>query len=296
MAEADVNSKWLLGKAPETWVRWLLDDPSLAVEAHLSGEFQHVLRHSDVLLQVRGRGEPFLVLTELQLHPDPRMPQRMRAYTALAEEKYDLPVYPVVVYLLPPKSRQPLPECYHREFLGLMAHQDFRVVKIWELDAKEILRREILSLVPFVPLMKGADEETIKAGVELIRRKEAGEEMEMVLAFFASFVMEPELISKIVRWDMAVIRESPWYQQILQEGYQEGIQQGIQQGMQKGLYQGLRDAILELMRNRFGLSDGALEKLSQRLERIQEPQTLKRLVVEAAQAESLEAFERQLPG
>ncbi|HDN80659.1 MAG TPA: hypothetical protein ENG33_09380 [Chloroflexi bacterium] len=55
MAEADVNSKWLLGKAPETWVQWLLDDPSLTVEAHLSGEFQHVLRRSDVLLQVRGR-------------------------------------------------------------------------------------------------------------------------------------------------------------------------------------------------------------------------------------------------
>jgi len=288
MAQADINSKWLLGEAPETWVRWLLDDPTLTVEAHLSGEFQHVLRRSDVLLQVRGKGEPFLVLTELQLHPDPRMPRRMRAYTALAEEKYDLPVYPVVVYLLPPKAPQPLPECYHREFLGLIAHEDFRVVKIWELDAVEILRREILSLVPFVPLMKGADEEAIKAGVELIRRKGAGEEMEMVLAFFDSFVMEPEFISKIMRWDMAVIRESPWYREILQEGYQEGIQ--------KGLYQGLRDAILELMRNRFGLSDGALEKLSQRLERIQEPQTLKRLVVEAAQAESLEAFERQLPG
>jgi len=216
------------------------------------------------------------------------MPQRLRAYTALAEEKYDLPVYPVVVYLLPPKSRQPLPKCYHREFLGLMAHQDFRVVKIWELDADEVLRGESLSLVPVVPLMKGADEEAIRAGVELIRRKEAGEEMELVLAFFASFVMEPELISKIVRWDMAVIRESPWYREILQEGFQEGIQ--------KGLYQGLRDAILELIRTRFGISDGALEKLSQRLERIQESQTLKRLVVEAAQAESLEAFESRLPG
>ncbi|HDN80658.1 MAG TPA: hypothetical protein ENG33_09375 [Chloroflexi bacterium] len=112
--------------------------------------------------------------------------------------------------------------------------------------------------------------------------------MELVLAFFASFVMEPELISKIVRWDMAVIRESPWYREILQEGFQEGIQ--------KGLYQGLRDAILELIRTRFGISDGALEKLSQRLERIQESQTLKRLVVEAAQAESLEAFESRLPG
>lgn len=33
---------------------------------------------------------------------------------------------------------------------------------------------------------------------------------------------------------MAVLRESPWYQEILREGQQQGQQQGRQQGRQEG--------------------------------------------------------------
>lgn len=106
MAEADIGSKWLIGQSPETWVQWALVDPTITVEEQLSTEFQHVSRLSDSLLRVRDRVGLFLVLTELQLHYDQRMPLRMRAYTALAEEKYNLPVYPIVFYLLPPGSEK----------------------------------------------------------------------------------------------------------------------------------------------------------------------------------------------
>lgn len=47
---------------PETWVRWVLGDNTLWVVDTLSGEFQFVLRHNDVLLQVEGKDGPFLVL------------------------------------------------------------------------------------------------------------------------------------------------------------------------------------------------------------------------------------------
>jgi len=40
-----------------------------------------------------------LLLVELQLHYDLEMPRRMQAYAALAEEKYRLPVYPLVLSL-----------------------------------------------------------------------------------------------------------------------------------------------------------------------------------------------------
>ncbi|NEP25860.1 MAG: DUF4351 domain-containing protein [Moorea sp. SIO3I6] len=32
-------------------------------------------------------------------------------------------------------------------------------------------------------------------------------------------------MQQIMRWDMTVLRESPWYQEILQEGVARGIQQ-----------------------------------------------------------------------
>jgi len=60
----------------------------------------------------------------------------------------------------------------------------------------------------------------------VLRERGVGEEVEAALALFASFVMEPEQVRQIVRWDMAVLKESPWYRQILEEGLQEGRRLG----------------------------------------------------------------------
>jgi predicted transposase YdaD len=54
-----------------------------------------------------------------------------------------------------------------------------------------------------------------------LRSDEKLVEMESLLAFFARFVLDSELVSQIMRWDMVVLRESPWYQEILGEGRQE---------------------------------------------------------------------------
>ena len=62
---------------------------------------------------------------------------------------------------------------------------------------------------------------------------------------------------------MTVLRESPWYQEIVQEGLQKGLlqgrQEGRQEGIQKGLQQGLVEAVLHLLRTRFDLSGDAVE-------------------------------------
>jgi len=292
VGQADIGSKRLLEAEPEKWVRWLLDDPDLQVKAVLSGEFQFVLRYNDVLLQVAGEQGSFLVLAESQLHLDPAMPRRVRSYVGLAEEKYGMPVYPVVFYWLPPGGEGKIPDYYHSEFMGLVAHQDFRVVLAWELDAREVLRREVMALVPFVSLMKGADEDVIREGVALLRRRGMGKEAEVVLGLFASFVMDPEQVRRIVRWNMAVLRESPWYREIIQEG----LQQGIQQGLRQGLVEARRQDVLHLLRVRFGLSLKEAKEVEERLQEIEEPSLLQELVVEAAQAESLETFLASLDG
>jgi predicted transposase YdaD len=43
---------------------------------------------------------------------------------------------------------------------------------------------------------------------------------------------------------MAVLRESPWYQEILTEGEERGLQQGLQQGG--------RQQLIRVLRRRFG--------------------------------------------
>ena len=290
MGRADVSGKWLLGEAPEDWIRWMLADPTLEVEEFLSAEFEHVLRHSDVLLRVRDARVPFLLLVELQLHYDPQRPRRMQAYAALAEEKYRLPVYPLVFYLLPPSPSVSLPDRYYSKFRGLVARRDFRVVKAWELEARDVVERGPLALVPLSPLMRGADEDIVRAGARALRERGAGEEMEVVLALFASFRMSAERVRQIVRWEMVVLRESPWYQEIVQEGRQQGLQQGVQQGLQRGLV----EAVMHLVRMRFDLSGSAVESLATQLQKVKGAEVLRQLLVDAASAESMDEFRAAL--
>ncbi len=62
-------------------------------------------------------------------------------------------------------------------------------------------------------------------------------ELESLLAFFASFVLDTPLVQQIMRWDMAVLRESPWYQEIEQRGIQLGVQQGARRQLIRVLQQ-----------------------------------------------------------
>lgn len=81
------------------------------------------------------------------------MPQRMRNYVALAEERYGLPAYPVLINILPPSSATAIPTSYQSQFMGLTARQDYRVINLWEVDAELVLQQPLPPLLPFVPIL-----------------------------------------------------------------------------------------------------------------------------------------------
>ncbi len=226
--KADIGSKRLISLAPETWVTWVTQQPDLTVTEFLTSDFQWISRENDVLIKVRSpdQGE-FLVLNELQLRYDKHMPLRIRAYVALAEERYHLPVYPVLINILPPGKTPQIPSTYRSEFMGIEASQDYRVINLWEVDVELVFRDNLSTLLPFVPILKGGNEpQQVQQALIQLRANEQLQELEPLLSFFASFVLDASVIQEIMRWDMAVLRESPWYQEILKEGLQQGLQQG----------------------------------------------------------------------
>ena len=236
---ADIGTKRLISLAPNNWVKWVTQIPDIVSSDILDPQFQWVSRESDVLVRAQSPqyGE-FLVLNELQLRYKPDMPKRMRAYAALAEEKYNLPTYPVLINILKAGNTE-IPTLYQSDFAGLKARQDYRVINLWEVDVAIAFQEPISALIPFVPILKGgAEESVVQRALQMLRSDRQLSELETVMAFFASFVLDSALIQQIMRWDMAIISESPWYQQILREGEQRGIQQGIQEGEQRGLQQG----------------------------------------------------------
>jgi predicted transposase YdaD len=154
----------------------------------------------------------------LQLRHEIEMPQRTTAYAALARHKYNLEVYVTVIYLLPPPEGTSIAPSFHSDFMGQVGHQDFQVIKLWELDAEKALAFDNPAIVPFIPLMAGGNtERMLHKCADRIRQEPRSLELETILSVFASYVLDSELIKRILRWEMQVIKESP----ILQEAFTE---------------------------------------------------------------------------
>ncbi|KAB8331582.1 DUF4351 domain-containing protein [Scytonema tolypothrichoides VB-61278] len=243
---ADTGGKRLISLAPDAWVKWVTQRPEVVAKEILGSEFQWISRETDVLVKAYSATHgDFLVLNELQLRYTAHMPLRMRAYAALAQERYRLPTYPVLINILPPPSTLTVVSGYEQEFLGLRAIQDYRVINLWEVDAEIVFQQPLPSLLPFVPILRGGGEASVvQRALQVLRADAQLNQLESLLAFFASFVLETPLVQQIMRWDMAVLRESPWYQEILTEGEERGLQQGLQMGVRRQL--------IRVLQRRFG--------------------------------------------
>ncbi len=164
--------------------------------------------------------------------------------STLVEERYNLRVYPVLINILPISTKQMIPNRYYSEILGITAHQDYQVINLWEVDVNLIFRDNLSTLLPFVPILKGGNSENnLRQAVRELRADEQLKDLEPLLSFFASFVLDIPLVQQIMRWDMTVLRESPWYQEILKKGLERGEKQGLEQGLERGLQQGLQQGL-----------------------------------------------------
>ncbi|HIK11932.1 MAG TPA: Rpn family recombination-promoting nuclease/putative transposase [Oscillatoriaceae cyanobacterium M33_DOE_052] len=238
--KADIGSKRLISLEPEKWVKWLTAFTDVEVREIVNSEFQWISRESDVLIRAYTPeyGE-FLLINELQLYYSGKLPRRIRAYAGLAEEKYQLPVYPVLVNILQSSSAN-IPQSYFSEFAGLQARQDYRVINLWEVNAEIVFERSLTALLPFVPVLKGGGaESTVQQALRLLRDDEKLSDLETLLAFFATFVLESSVVQQIMRWDMAVLQQSPWYQEILNQGIQQGREEGREEGLISAIALGL---------------------------------------------------------
>lgn len=277
----DISTKKLISLAPNNWAKWVTGIPDIVTAEILNTEFQWISRQSDVVIQAESpQYGKFLILNELQLRHTSEMPRRMRAYAALAEEKYKLQTYPVLINILK-ISNSEIPTSFASNFIGLRAIQDYRVINLWEVDVNIAFETPLPSLLPFVPILKGGENEsTIREALRMLRADEQLNQLETVLAFFATFVLESTLVQEIMRWDMTVLRESPWYQEILREGQARGQAEGEALGEARGEVRGIISSIETSLEAKFG-SDGLelMSQISQISDLEQLKEILRRIVV-----------------
>lgn len=251
---ADRGTKRLIGLAPDAWAQWVTQRTDVQAREVLASEFQWVGRDTDALIRAFSPQDgEFLIVNEVQLRYALTVPRRVQAYAALAEEKYGLPVYPVLMNILPPPSTITVVDHYESNFMGLLAQRYFRVINLWEVDVGIVFTQPLAALLPFVPVLRGGgDEQVIRQALHVLRQDTKLQELETLLAFFASFVLQTQLVQQIMRWDMVVLEQSPWYQEIYARGEQVGLERGQQVGRQEGEQIGQAFILQRLLQKRFG--------------------------------------------
>ena len=136
---------------------------------------------------------------------------------------------------------------------------EFRLVRIPDFRAEEVMELGIPCLFPFVPLMKGGEMYLDEADRRIT---EGPFPLEVKSDLLTGMAILSGLVSQ--SWPMRLIErrrdimiESAAYEIIRQEGYQEGVNEGIELGIEQGLKQGRQDGLLFAIKTILELRFGA---------------------------------------
>lgn len=238
----DDSLRSLVRANPEAFIKWLLSD------AQYKEERPHKLKswklEVDALLHAIADGEDMLVHIEFQTYNDTDMAERLLRYNVLARSEYNLPVLSFVIYLLSDGKVPQSPLSWKVPGGQEVLQFHFRSIELAELLPGDLLEIGHPGLLPLLPLTKGG------ASREVIQRMfteiEATDQAELLtigstlasLVFSKENSADLEWLHRRLREMNNILRESPFYQEILQEGREEGLEM-------------LRQAFLKIVEARF---------------------------------------------
>jgi len=214
----------------------------------------------------------------------------MHIYNALLTASNNKPVISKVIYL-ERRNYRDLPHEY------VVNYQDkrenvftYEAIKLWDYT-EAISSGELRELAPLLILLTEKKEEEVLAKTrELIL---SGEDEKWradalsVAVTVAGRYFSKEFLLHFFREEVSMLRQAS----IVQDWINEGIEMGIRKGMEKGEIKTLREAILDVLGERFGL---VKKGISQRVRAIDDPALLRSLHKRSIKVSSLEEFVRLL--
>jgi len=180
---------------------------------------------------------------------------------------------------------------------------------LYEIPYEELMEKGLPGLLPLVPLAKGGAKREVIEQVIARLAPPGGSTRKELLALtrlFASLALksQEDQIWLRRRFDMLrdILRETPAYQEILEEGREEGLEKGLRDGLEEGLAKGreqerqrylqsLREKLLKIVQTRFPRLKTSAKGL---VAVIEQPEKLEDLLIRVASAsttdEAREAF------
>jgi predicted transposase YdaD len=247
--------------------------------------------------------QPYLVTTaegrrvvhvEAQTAWEPGIPARMAEYGPLHYFKYRLPVESYVLRL----TRRGLPRIPPLrgviEAGGTRLVTRYELIRVWLVSAEETLQSGRLALLPFVPLMAGGRGEMEEGARRLGDVEDERRRREMALHFVMLGGLRYnrldllELVGRKSMIPLEQLRESSFYQFILDEGRAEGREKGREEARKEALA-----AMADLFRLLAGKRFPGLQ-LGPEVEAVGDPEALRRLSHELDALPDAEALRRRL--
>jgi predicted transposase YdaD len=151
---------------------------------------------------------------------------------------------------------------------------------MWEIPTETLLSMDRRGLLPLLPLTReGRQREAIEMAIDRLipKGEEPHHDLLSLVYGFASLVFEHD-DQEWLRWRFSmlydILRESPAFQEMAQEGRREGFEQGIKQGRieaqerrREGFEQGIKQGRIEAQEGRHegfeqGIKQGRIEALN----------------------------------
>ncbi|MFM7440824.1 MAG: Rpn family recombination-promoting nuclease/putative transposase [Snowella sp.] len=212
----DNACKFLAENFSEDYATWLLGRPVQLTKLSPTELSLEPIRADSLILE---QSEDLVLHLEFQTEPDKTMGFRMLDYRVRVYRRFpNKTMHQVVIYLKPTKSALVYQDSFQ---LGETIHR-YRVVRLWEQSSEVFLKKG--GLFPLAVLTESEN--------RIIRLREVAQRLDTIedpgmranlmaaTALFAGLVMEPETIKTILRND--IMKESAFYQDILQEGLEQG--------------------------------------------------------------------------
>jgi len=272
----DLAAKAVLEHGKEAIIRCFLGLP--LEEAELIEELPQEtvsLRRSDFPMRIRLKsGEERILILEFQTRWESDIPLRLLDYTVRFKLKYHLPVWSAVLVF---RKGGGISEVYENDVIRF----SYKVVKLWEIKAREILREGEIWVYPFIPVMDCSEKEIFEAERRIYESELSGGEKADLLSALAIFagLKDEDIATKLLKRRRDIMIESPTYRLIKEEGIREGMLEEA------------KEMVLEALSTRFGVLP---LDLAQKVKSIQLREVLRQLLRVAVTVESLDEFEEQL--
>jgi len=266
----DIISKCISERFPVDFAELIFGKCIQNIEV-LPRELPLTEHRSDCLAKISEEDHEFILHIEFQTSHDPKMPKRMLSYYVRVMDKYDLPVYPVVIYLNPKDADKTLKDTYISSIYNRpIMRFNYEVIKIWEIEANHIFDNHLYGLYSLAPLMRGAElPDCIEKVDSAVKDKYIGFDAYMCMRVFAELKYSEEVIKNMLTDD--ILEQSAIYHELVEKGIEESI--------------------VSVLITRFG---DIPEELSQRICSIRNSSLLKDLLKLAVTSRNIDEFERKL--